>query len=171
MGRLPNGKMLLFTEVFFTEWLNKKTKTKTKKTPLAFSSWVLREAIQNPRWDGLSLLSDGRLAQTRACPRDCTCSELTGHRPRSMPPPWEAGAGAVLCVRLEPPALMHLLPEPPVQARPLWSRCWVWPESSGRFSWPRPRAMSKQSTQGSGPGAMWTPGSGQHRQRLPSSQR
>lgn len=37
-GRSLKGKMLLFPEVFFTEWLNKKK--------LAFSLWVLGEAIQ-----------------------------------------------------------------------------------------------------------------------------
>lgn len=39
-GRSLKGKTLLFPEVFFTEWLNK------KKTQLAFSLWVLGEATQ-----------------------------------------------------------------------------------------------------------------------------
>lgn len=37
-GKITKGKMLLFPEVFFTEWLNKKK--------LAFSLWVLGEATQ-----------------------------------------------------------------------------------------------------------------------------
>lgn len=40
VGRSLKGKMLLFPEVFFTEWLNK------KKIQLAFSLWVLGEATQ-----------------------------------------------------------------------------------------------------------------------------
>lgn len=71
------------------------------------------------------------LAQTRACPRDRTRSELTGTQAAegaSSLGGWSRGRP--LCPP-GAPALTHL------QARPLWSRCWAWPESSVRFSWPR----------------------------------
>lgn len=153
MGRLPNGKMLLFTEVFFTEWLNKKTKTKTKKNSTCIFVVGASRSCTKPKL-GWTELPECRPHWPRPEPAHATARALSsrGHRPRRVPPPWEAGAGGVPCVRLEPLHSRTCRPGP----------CGV---GAGRgrkapSGSPGPgRAVSKQSTQRSGPGAVRTPGS------------